>query len=210
MELHALSLDDQYNKLIDGLYQNGYCVLDDFITTDTCAGILSELQKEQTEGSFHKAGVGKDAEHKIVHTIRGDYIKWLETDEAHPHTNLYLAKLQELRQVLNRQCFLGLQDIEVHMTQYPAHSGYHRHVDAFHKDDNRCISVVLYLNFDWLESYNGRLILYPDVTPAAPIEIYPKAGRLALFESTLEHEVIPATQKRYSITGWMLREKRFF
>lgn len=210
MELLATRFDDQYSELIGDLYDNGFGFMDDFISADTCAGILSELQDMQTEGAFHKAGVGKDDDHQIVHTLRGDYIKWLEPNEGLPHTSSYLDKLNDLRRVLNRRCFLGLQDQEVHMTQYPPNTGYHKHVDAFQSDDNRRISVVLYLNFEWQEDFDGRLLIYPKTQDKQPFAIYPLAGRLALFESTLEHEVLPASHKRYSITGWMLREKRFF
>ena len=208
MELRARATDDKYGRILREFYKKGYSVADDFVLPDSCMGLLTELQAEQEEGAFHKAGVGKDDNHKVIHTVRGDYIKWLEPRKEAPHTRAYLEQLEELRVALNRQFFLGLQDYEVHMTQYPPHTFYHRHVDAFHSDDNRRVSLVLYLNFGWRAGYDGRLLLYPEGN--APVEILPKGGRLALFESTMEHEVLPATHRRYSITGWMLREKRLF
>ena len=210
MELRARSKDDTLDRLIQEFYDSGYSVADQFLPADTCAGILTELQAEQAEGTFHKAGVGKDESHQVIHTLRGDYIKWLEPNDRQPHTLTYLRQLDHLRQALNRRCFLGLQDYEVHMTQYPPHTRYYRHVDAFHSDDNRRVSIVLYLNFDWRPEYDGRLRLYPESNEGSPVEVLPKVGRLVLFESVLEHEVLPATQRRYSITGWMLRDKRLF
>jgi len=210
MELRARSKDDTLDRLIQEFYDSGYSVADQFLPADTCAGILTELQAEQAEGTFHKAGVGKDESHQVIHTLRGDYIKWLEPNERQPHTLAYLRQLNHLRQALNRRCFLGLQDYEVHMTQYPPHTRYHRHVDAFRSDENRRVSIVLYLNFDWRPEHDGRLLLYPENNKGGSVEILPKVGRLVLFESVLEHEVLPATQRRYSITGWMLRDKRLF
>lgn len=210
MELRARATRDPYQQLIEDIYLRGYSIADDFIRPDTCAGILSELQAEYTGGQFHKAGIGKKESHQVIHTLRGDFIKWLEPEEDRPHTRLYLEQLAELRLALNRRCYMGLQDAEVHMTQYPPHAGYHKHVDAFHMDENRRISVVLYLNFHWKPEYDGRLRIYPEAGSDASVDVYPKAGRLAVFESTLEHEVLPATQRRFSITGWLLREKRFF
>jgi len=210
MEVRARTILDPYQQLIEDFYLRGYSITDDFIRPDTCAGILSELQAEHTDGQFHKAGIGKKDKHQVIHTLRGDFIKWLEPENERPHTGSYLEQLDTLRLALNRRCFLGLQDAEVHMTQYPPHTGYHKHVDAFHRDENRRISVVLYLNFHWKPSYDGRLRIYPEAVNGAPIDVYPKAGRLAIFESTLEHEVLPATQRRFSITGWLLQEKRFF
>jgi len=210
MEVRARSTEDIYSRLIQDFYDKGYGVADSFLPADSCAGILAELQAEQADGAFHKAGVGKDASHQVIHTLRGDYIKWLEPDAQQPHTLSYLRELDHLRLALNRRCFLGLQDYEVHMTQYPPNTCYHRHVDAFYSDDNRRVSIVLYLNFDWRPEHDGRLLLYPENNKGGSVEILPKVGRLALFESILEHEVLPATQRRYSITGWMLRDKRLF
>jgi len=197
-------------EIIEALTENGYAIIDHFLSPDICASILTELHEELSEGQFHKAGVGKADDYQVLHTVRGDYIKWLEPNDLQPFTSIYLEKLGLIRNALNRHCYLGLQDSEFHMTQYPAGTGYMRHVDAFHADDNRRISVVLYLNFDWKTEDDGRLIIYPERGNLSPVEVLPFAGRLALFESTLEHEVTPGGRKRYSITGWLLKEKRFF
>jgi len=210
MELFALKHEPLEEMIAAGLTERGYAVIDHFLPLDVCASILTELQEELQEGQFHKAGVGKEDDYRILHTVRGDYIKWLEPNALQPYTRLYLEAIERIRVALNRFCYLGLQDAEFHMTQYPAGTGYMKHVDAFHNDDNRRISVVFYLNFDWKSEDGGRLILYPERGDQQPVEILPQVGRLAIFESTLEHEVSPGSKKRYSITGWMLKEKRFF
>lgn len=210
MELIALPFVDHVEQLLTGLEQRGYAYVDGFLDPDICAGILVELQEELSQGQFHKAGVGKADDYQVIHTLRGDYIKWLEKEETQPFTAQYLDKVEALRLGLNRHCFLGLQDVELHMTQYPPGTGYAKHVDSFSSDDNRRISIVFYLNFEWEEGDGGQLLIYPAAKPEVPVSILPIAGRVAIFESGLEHEVLPGGRKRYSITGWLLREKRFF
>lgn len=186
--------------------KDGFAVIDAFTDFSTSLLLLEELRNE--EEKFHKAGVGKDQDYQILHTLRGDYIHWLNLDENRPATNSYIHRLHEMRTEINRNFYLGLQDLEIHFTKYPVGTRYARHVDAFSNDDNRRVSVVLYLNPSWYPGAGGSLMIYPPEKEA--VEIDPKAGRLVVFESTLEHEVIPATIERHSITGWMLRERRFF
>ena len=41
------------------------------------------------------------------------------------------------------------------------------------------------------------------------LDLYPEGGSLAVFMSAgFEHEVLPATRDRLSITGWFFRNKR--
>ena len=97
---------------------------------------------------------------------------------------------------------LSLKDFEVHMTVYPIGSFYKRHLDQFKKDDHRKLSVILYLNNDWQDSHGGQLRMY---FPGQTKDFLPLAGRLVIFRSDeIEHEVLPATRERLSITGWVL------
>jgi SM-20-related protein len=97
---------------------------------------------------------------------------------------------------------LSLKDVEVHMTVYPAGSFYKRHLDQFKQDDHRKLSVICYLNNDWKEEHGGQLRMYLN---DRSIDVLPTAGRLVIFRSDqIEHEVLPATRPRLSITGWVL------
>jgi SM-20-related protein len=105
-------------------------------------------------------------------------------------------------QYINQTLFLSLKDYEIHMTVYPVGSYYKRHLDQFKKDDHRRLSVICYLNEDWRDEHGGQLRIY---LPGGPIDILPISGRIVCFRSDqLEHEVLPATRERFSLTGWML------
>ncbi len=197
-----------FDELSEHLRNNGYAVVDGFVPLNDVFDILSDLRNEEED--FHKAGVGQAADYQVIHTLRGDYIKWLDVATAGMATRMYLERIEALRIHLNRRCFLGLQDYEVHFTRYPIGTRYAKHVDAFSNDDNRCLSIVLYLNPSWKPGDGGELHLYPTQMDDAMHVVEPLAGRLVIFESTLEHEVVPARIERHSVTGWMLKEKRFF
>ena len=60
-------------------------------------------------------------------------------------------------------------------------------------------------NEDWQPEYGGELTIYTHEKGAElPVDIYPLAGRMVIFESqVLEHEVKPVKHPRLSITGWL-------
>jgi len=83
---------------------------------------------------------------------------------------------------------------------------YKKHKDAFKSDDARRISVILYLNKNWEKENGGELKLYLENSEET---IEPISGRLVVFESHLEHEVLESKTDRYSITGWLKSKASF-
>ena len=60
------------------------------------------------------------------------------------------------------------------------------------------------MNQNWGKSHEGELVLY---VKDAKIKVSPKAGTLVVFESHLEHEVLPSKAERISFTGWLKNAK---
>lgn len=195
-------MNSTFEEIVDGLVEKGYAVIDQFLDPEEVKRILDLEDFQNGLLHFKKAGIGKSKLHQINESVRGDYIQWIEKKSAHPSLIVYLDRLEHLIQYLNQCLFLSLKDYEVHMTIYPAGSFYKRHLDQFNRDDHRKLSVICYLNEDWLESYGGQLRIYPE---NQAIDFFPIAGRLVCFRSDqIEHEVLPATRTRLSITGWIL------
>jgi len=190
-----------FDAIADGLAEHGYAVADQFLSQHEVNEIL-QAGGFQTNSDFKKAGIGNKQSLQIQEAIRGDYIKWLDKHSSPEAIRVYLNRLQELIVFLNQALFLSLKDFEVHMTVYPEGSYYKRHLDQFKKDDHRKLSVILYLNDNWKDEQGGQLRMYlPDQTK----DFLPLAGRLVIFRSdAIEHEVLPATRERLSITGWVL------
>lgn len=190
-----------FDAIADGLAEHGYAVEDQFLSQPEIDEIL-KAGRFDTSSDFKKAGIGNHQSLQIQEGIRGDYIKWLDKDDSPNAIKVYLNRLQELVQYLNQALFLSLKDFEVHMTVYPEGSFYKRHLDQFKKDDHRKLSVILYLNPDWKEDQGGQLRMY---LSGQIKDFLPMAGRLVIFRSDeIEHEVLPATRERLSITGWIL------
>lgn len=196
------ALLDKLNSVADGLAENGYAIIDDFLSHEEVHSILQLDEFQNGLLQFKKAGIGKSQDKQINEAIRGDFIQWVDRSTALPAIQAYLVKLNELISFMNQNLFLSLKDYEVHMTIYPPGSYYKRHLDQFKKDDHRKLSVICYLNENWVEDEGGQLRIY---LPEKSIDVLPQAGRLVCFRSDqLEHEVLPTIRPRLSLTGWIL------
>jgi SM-20-related protein len=191
-----------FEQIADGLADAGFAVVDNFLASTEVDAILDLDIFREGVVNFRKAGIGKESQLQINETIRGDYIRWIDKNEAPPPAKVYMDRLQGLCEYLNQSLFLSLKDYEIHFTIYPAGSYYKRHLDQFKKDDHRKLSVICYLNKEWDDQHGGQLRMHlPDKT----IDVLPLSGRLVCFRSDqIEHEVLPAAKERLSLTGWML------
>jgi len=195
-------LTSQLNKLSDQIAENGFSIIDDFLSQQEIESILALDGFKNGLLQFKKAGIGKNQDKQINEAIRGDYIQWIDSNNAEPPLITYLEKLKQVISFVNQSLFLSLKDCEVHQTIYPMGSFYKRHLDQFKKDDHRKLSVICYLNKDWKEADGGQLRMFIGHESK---DILPIAGRLVCFRSDLlEHEVLPATRERLSLTGWLI------
>lgn len=188
--------------IADGLADTGFVVVDNFLLPAEVEQILELDEFNDVSLHFSKAGIGKNTTRQINETIRGDYIKWIDKAKAPVPLLNYFEKLEQLIAFINQSLFLSLKDLELHLTVYPEGTFYKKHLDQFRIDDHRKLSVICYLNKDWLPEHGGELRMY---LPNGPLDILPGAGKLVCFRSDqIEHEVLPATRERRSITGWLL------
>jgi len=193
---------EKLNAVVDGIAEDGFAIVDDFLTAEEIDAILRLDEFKNSLLHFKKAGVGQHRDKQINEGIRGDYIRWIDPATAPAALQSYLIRLKELISTVNQGLFLSLKDFEIHLTNYPAGTHYKRHLDQFKKNDHRKLSIICYLNTNWQAHEGGQLRVY---LPNTEVDILPLAGRLVCFRSDLlEHEVLPATRERLSITGWIL------
>jgi SM-20-related protein len=191
-----------FDSIADGLAEQGYAIVDQFLSQNEVDAILQLEEFKAGMDYFKKAGIGQKQGLQVNESIRGDFIRWMDNKNAHEDVKIYFDKINALIQYLNHHLFLSLKDFEAHLTIYPAGSFYKRHLDQFKSDDHRKLSVICYLNKNWDGVTGGQLRLY---LPEKTIDILPVAGKLVCFRSDqIEHEVLPATRERLSITGWIL------
>ena len=192
-----------WEPVFDQLAERGFAVVDDFLDAPLLHLLRERMRALEQHDELEKAGIGTLGDYRIRESMRGDYIHWLEAEN--PNDAAYLERMQELRQRINRTCFLSLSGEEFHFASYPPGSYYIRHLDQFKGRNNRMISCILYLNANWEDGDQGCLRIYPE---SGPSDIEPLLNRLVLFRSDeLEHEVLPTRAYRRSITGWFLYQK---
>jgi len=190
---------------LDIFEKQGWVEWKNFLTDADALAIRQEIESTQLKDGFRQAGIGKSDQQHIDTTQRGDFIRWIDSQEALPATRKYLDRMNEIVSELNRNFYLGVQDFECHYAHYPPGSFYKKHVDRHKSGSPRRVSTVLYLNPDWHDSDGGELRIYnADGTHNV---LRPQLGTLALFLSEKEHEVMTTSRHRMSITGWMLNEK---
>ncbi|EMC8779106.1 MULTISPECIES: 2OG-Fe(II) oxygenase [Providencia] len=189
------------NKLIDSLSSQGWYVWDDFLT-------LSDIQriKQCIPNTLQDARIGHRDSLQGNKAIRGDQTVWLEPEMGSSIVH-YLNKMEQVRQELNCQLYLGLRDFETHFCRYPNGGFYKKHVDNPRGVGRRKITTVLYMNEQWHPSDGGELVVY-DQEDNQLFKLEPIAGRMIFFMSEeFPHEVLPTEQTRESIAGWFLTEK---
>ncbi|HEY0109766.1 MAG TPA: 2OG-Fe(II) oxygenase [Fibrella sp.] len=194
-----------FESLIDGILETGYGVVDSFLAPGEVAILRNRLRQRQAAGQFREAGIG-NGQAAIEKAVRGDEILWLEAATATPEEAAFLERIDQFIGYVNRTCYLGLRDSELHYARYPVGTFYRRHLDQFRSSSKRKLSVICYLNDAWQPTDGGQLAVYlPQPNgPEQTTLIDPIGGRLVCFDSgLLEHEVLPATRERLSITGWL-------
>ena len=197
-----VKMDSLFEQIADGLAEEGYAVCDQFLSQHEIREIVQSEPFGAGIAEFRKAGIGSKKDLQINEAIRGDYIHWIDKQTAPPAAKVYLNRLEQLVQHLNRTLYLSLKDYEVHMTIYPPGSFYKRHLDQFKKNDHRKLSVICYLNEGWTSENGGQLRMY---FGGSQKDFLPVAGRLICFRSDqIEHEVLAANRERLSLTGWIL------
>lgn len=204
MSMETLSGEQVFETVVDGLLARGFAVIDQFFSEEETRRLLDYARERFSGGQFKKAGIGKDSQ--LDERIRGDFIQWIDRPAMDASHLFLFDRLEALVRYLNRTCYLGIRDLELHCAVYPPGAGYHRHLDVFRNTRSRRLSVIFYLNFDWQAEMGGALRLFlpqPDASEQT-LDILPLAGRMVCFQSDrLEHAVLPASQNRYSITGWL-------
>lgn len=193
------------DNLIDALTTQGYYVWDNFLSASEVAHIKEAIPEDQLKD----ARIGHRHTLQGNREIRGDLTLWLEPTMGEPIAN-YFEKMEDIRQSLNWELYLGLRDFETHFCRYPSGAYYKRHNDNARNQNRRKITTVLYLNESWQPGDGGELLIYSREKPDSDeviLTLPPKAGQMILFLSEdFPHEVLPTKEMRESITGWYLTE----
>lgn len=190
---------DKLERIIDTLVDQGYCIEPDFFDTALTDALYQELKQRIESQQLKEARIGKGEQLRHITDIRGDAIHWIDGGTAVQRQ--FMAIMEEYHQRLNRDLFLGLNDLEAHFAHYPPGTGYLKHLDSFQNNNLRRITIVVYLNPDWDEADGGQLQIFDGDKILR--EVYPMGGTLVSFVSEkVPHQVAITQEERHSISGW--------
>ncbi|BCU78964.1 2OG-Fe(II) oxygenase [Luteolibacter sp. LG18] len=194
-----------FDPLLDALADPGWIAVPGFLPADLARSVAAECAVRWGEGEFQRAGVGRGAALAIREDIRRDHVLWLDRLNAGRAQTTWLDTIEDLRVVMNRGLYLGLNEYEGHFAIYPAGGFYKAHLDRHENTQSRIITAILYLNDGWQPGDGGELKIWttPGDKDGAFELIEPRLGTLVLFRAgDFWHEVLPANKTRMSITGW--------
>jgi SM-20-related protein len=188
------------HAIVEAIAERDYAVEPRFFDSPLLGALRAQCDSLHAAGRFRPAGVGRAAQR--LPAARSDEIAWLETERSGPAVAAVLRRFDALRRLFNRTLYLGLQEFECHLAHYPPGACYRRHRDQLRGQSSRRLSCVLYLNDCWRPEDGGALRLYLDESGDF-LEVLPADGTLVCFLSErFEHEVLPATRSRWTLTGW--------
>lgn len=190
-----------WGPAIEALVERREVVLPGILPPACWRALRAEAEALHDYAGFQAARIGRGEDARQDSAVRGDALCWLDADM--PAGAAYLRWMDDLRAALNRELFLGISEFEAHYAHYAPGAFYRRHVDR-HRDSNaRVVSAVLYLNPDWPADAGGEFVMYARDGEQVRYRQRPEGGTLLLFMSAdMPHEVLPATQARWSIAGW--------
>ena len=200
MQILSVSTNWNIDQILDDLDQQGFAIIDDAYPLE----YIKALAQECTSNLNHF----KDAaiQNGVVSNIRSDHILWI--NEELLLAQQHVEQLNSLAQDLNRNFYLGIQDVEAHFACYNAGEFYALHRDNPQGKNGRIISSVFYIHEEWQDAWGGELRLHDKNDQWHVIQ--PKPNRIALFQSDLLHEVLLSKQQRLSITAWLRSDKALF
>lgn len=201
--------ETQLDEIIPNLIDHGFSITLKFASADQVNGLVSDIDQLWSTGEFKAAAIGRGTDQQRQPEIRGDFIHWLAPSELTPAQATYWERIDQLRQRLNRELFLNVQEFEAHLAVYPAGTFYKRHLDQHQNTQRRQIACIFYLNNDWQPADGGHLRIYPETGNWDHfVEVPPVGGTLVCFRcDTIFHEVLPAQRQRMSLTGWLCRQR---
>jgi SM-20-related protein len=200
--IHSKDETILFETISNDIIEKGYSITPNALPIDLTRLLLQQIMELPTE-NFKRAGIGRDKEHQINELIRTDEISWITNNSE---ANIaWLNWADALQAYLNRRLFLGLFSFESHFSHYAKGDFYKKHKDAFKGEDNRVLSVVVYLNRDWTPADGGELIIYDKNSSgsSSKVMVNPSFATVVVFLSEeFPHEVLPAQRDRYAIAGW--------
>ena len=189
-----------FARIADDIQNKGYSINLNALPLSLGSDLLERINTMGAE-QFEHGRIGREQLLMKNQFVRKDGICWI-TGESDAGRD-WLQWTTEMQTFLNRRLLLGLFSFESHFSHYAVGDFYKCHMDAHKGDANRVLSIVVYLNPEWLPESDGELVLYKDESDKKGIKVTPMFGTVVVFLSEeFPHEVLVTQRDRYAIAGW--------
>jgi len=217
--------DEALEDMARQLETSHYCVVDGMLGDKGAAALYEEVRAARQDGKLESsrlAGGRTGALLSYSHAaVRGDLVGWFDGTEEGLWKNGQLARyltkvdtliaqlgehLGALRGIVNRSkamvaCYPGGG------ARYVRHCDNSCHAGEGERCNGRRLTVIMYLNPEWVSLHGGELRLFEPFAPKhrPPLcDVQPLLDRLVVFyaDYRVPHEVLPAHAERYAITLW--------
>lgn len=194
-------MNNKIELLLNDLEQQGWSVQENYFSNELIKDLNETLTSFRQQGILKQAGIGRKNDFHIEQTIRSDEISWFDEASLNKAQEEFIKITKQLQDAINQRFYLGLFELEVHFALYSPNAFYKRHLDQHQNQDTRVVTLISYLNENWQANDGGELQLY--LKNGKTVSVKPEAGTLVCFMSAeFEHEVLPASRERASLTGW--------
>ena len=202
-------MDTVTKQITNALSTTGWYVGDSIFSTSLTSDLSSRGHLLARAGHLRAAHVGRADGAQLSGRSRSDDTLWIMDAPDDAYEREALATVNTLRTDLNESLYLGARSTELHFARYAPGAFYVKHRDRFRDNDARLVSIVIYLNETWADDAGGELVIYDDDVDGTRLAcVSPRSGTMVCFLSDrFPHEVLPATKERFSLTGWLSRDR---
>ena len=196
------------SRLVDGLLAKGYVVVEDVLDADTARAARQEAES---------LGIQLKPTLQALTGTRSDRVGWFGAADLAANGAPTLARLARLQRGVAAAINADGRWHETltvpassMLSCYGAGGRYRKHTDNSRGADGVCgnaraLTCICYLNPDWAAEDGGALRIYDE--SGKSVDATPVAGRVVVFDSFLEHEVLEARRDRYALTFWIFAER---
>ena len=193
-----------------------FVVLDGFLGAVALSAVRDGIVAMERGGKLREGKIQHGLTQNSDQTARSDRICFLAKDGEGSGEALrcYAQQIDRIRARLSSHAPLvelvggELDGCNYMVASYPGGGArYVKHRDALPYKAGRKLTVIYYLNEGWRPEHGGELRIWPEQGDPQPVTLAPRADRLLVFISSLEHEVLPAWAPRYALTTWMFDRK---
>lgn len=162
-------------------YPYPHTIIDNFLKTDVLNEVLSNINNLKDEDAVEKCTFFK--KYSFTENL-SDYLKRLFAELNSPEFIKYLENITGIKDIIVNENLYGAG---VHRVRKDGHLPLHTDFNSYYNDSgklDRRISLLIYMNPDWKEEYNGSLILYDKPNRKCAKKIMPILNRCVIFNTS--------------------------